>query len=213
MSEPACPFRSVAGDRVFHANRHVLALWDAYPVSPSHALIVPKRHIASWFEATAEERRELIDTVELVKAAIQQERHPDGFNVGWNDGAAAGQTVFHLHIHVIPRYRGDVSDPRGGVRHVIPTKAAYWSAGPPAKEQALVRGEDDHFLQHLHKQFDRSTQADLAVAFVSRSGIELLVRHLEDMLSRGGSARIVSILTTMGPLLLKSIPPPGPCLA
>jgi prepilin-type processing-associated H-X9-DG protein len=87
----------VASDRVFQANRHVLALWDAYPVSPGHALIVPKRHIASWFEATADERRELIDTVERATEVIREERHPDGVNVGWNDGAAAGQTVFHLH--------------------------------------------------------------------------------------------------------------------
>jgi diadenosine tetraphosphate (Ap4A) HIT family hydrolase len=104
----------------------VLALWDGFPVSPGHALIVPKRHVASWFEATPEERRELIDTVEKVRAIIQEKHKPHGFNVGWNDGPAAGQTVFHLHIHVIPRYAGDVEDPRGGVRWILPDRAKYW---------------------------------------------------------------------------------------
>jgi len=104
----------------------VLGLWDGFPVSPGHALIVPKRHVADWFGATPEERAELWNAVESVRKVIEQHHQPDGYNVGFNCGRAAGQTVFHLHLHVIPRYDGDVEDPRGGVRHVIPDKVRYW---------------------------------------------------------------------------------------
>ena len=199
MSQPVCPFCSVEAARVFHASRYILALWDGFPVSPGHALLVPKRHVASWSEATAEERRELFESVEIVRSVIQQTHQPDGFNVGWNDGAAAGQTVFHLHLHVIPRYSGDVSDPRGGVRHVIPTKVDYWTPETVAPvtskaefEQALIRGEDDPFLPHLIAQLDLARAADVAVAFVMHSGIELLLPHLEDLIQRGGRARILT---------------------
>jgi diadenosine tetraphosphate (Ap4A) HIT family hydrolase len=87
---------------------------------------VPRRHVASWFEASPEERTELIAALERARAAILEDHRPDGFNVGMNLGAAAGQTVFHLHLHVIPRYAGDVEDPRGGIRCVVPDRAAYW---------------------------------------------------------------------------------------
>lgn len=185
----ACPFCSVEAGRVFHAGRHVLALWDGFPVSPGHALIIPKRHIASWFEATSDERHELIETVDRVRSVIQESHHPGGFNVGWNDGAAAGQTIFHLHVHVIPRYRGDVEDPRGGVRHVIPAKAAYWTS---ASDRSLVRGETDPFLPHLLAQLDHAAGADVAVAFVLRSGVDLLIPHLGELIERGGKARLLT---------------------
>ena len=199
MIQSGCPFCSVEAARVFHAGRYTLALWDGFPVSPGHALLVPKRHIASWSDATPEERRELFESVEIVRSVIQQTHQPDGFNVGWNDGVAAGQTVFHLHLHVIPRFSGDVPDPRGGVRHVIPTKAAYWTpetVAPVASkaefEQALIRGEEDPFLPHLIAQLDLARSADVAVAFVMHSGIELLIPHLEDLIQRGGRARILT---------------------
>lgn len=104
----------------------MIGLWDGFPVSPGHSLIVPRRHVADWFEANEEERAELWNAVEAVSHVIEQRHQPDGYNVGFNCGRAAGQTVFHLHLHVIPRYEGDVEDPRGGVRHVIPEKAHYW---------------------------------------------------------------------------------------
>lgn len=103
----------------------LLALWDAYPVSPGHALIIPRRHIATWFDATDAERAALAAATEQVKAEIEKLHRPDGYNIGINVGEAAGQTVFHLHVHVIPRYRGDVALPRGGVRHVIPGRGDY----------------------------------------------------------------------------------------
>lgn len=125
MTDPTCPFCSPPEDRLFHRGRLVLGLWDQFPVSPGHALIIPRRHIASWFEATDDERTELMAAVADTRTAIEQMHQPDGYNLGANIGHAAGQTIFHLHVHVIPRYRGDVPSPRGGVRHVIPDKADY----------------------------------------------------------------------------------------
>jgi diadenosine tetraphosphate (Ap4A) HIT family hydrolase len=104
-----------------------LALWDAFPVSPGHALIVPARHVASWFDATAAERAEMVELIASARASVLRDRSPDGWNVGMNLGAAAGQTVMHLHVHLIPRHAGDVADPRGGVRWVVPARADYWS--------------------------------------------------------------------------------------
>jgi len=103
-----------------------VAARDSYPVSKGHALIIPRRHVASFFETTDEERLAMLKLLDEVKAALDKEFKPDGYNIGINGGAAAGQTVMHLHIHLIPRYAGDRADPRGGVRWIIPEKAAYW---------------------------------------------------------------------------------------
>jgi diadenosine tetraphosphate (Ap4A) HIT family hydrolase len=103
-----------------------MALWDLYPVSLGHALVVPRRHAASWTELAADEKAAVIAGVDAVRALIDERYRPDAYNVGYNDGAAAGQTIAHFHVHVIPRYQGDVLDPRGGIRFVLPDKAAYW---------------------------------------------------------------------------------------
>jgi diadenosine tetraphosphate (Ap4A) HIT family hydrolase len=107
----------------------VLGIWDGFPVSPGHALLIPRRHVESWFDASDDEQRELAAAIDRAREAIEARHRPDGFNVGMNLGAAAGQTVPHLHVHVIPRYAGDVENPRGGVRWVVPREAKYWSAG------------------------------------------------------------------------------------
>jgi diadenosine tetraphosphate (Ap4A) HIT family hydrolase len=107
------------------SNALAFAIRDAFPVSEGHTLVIPRRLIPTWREATAEERASLMALVDEVIAALDEALSPDGYNVGFNVGAAAGQTVMHLHVHVIPRYRGDVEDPRGGVRHVIPSKGNY----------------------------------------------------------------------------------------
>lgn len=125
MSEAACPFCPPRADRVFHSGNLVVGLWDGFPVSHGHALLTPRRHVATWFEATQAERTELMEAISIAREKIGERYRPDGFNIGFNVGAAAGQTVFHLHVHVIPRYDGDVADPRGGVRHVLPCKANY----------------------------------------------------------------------------------------
>ena len=111
------------------ANALAFALRDAFPVSPGHTLIVPRRSVATWFDASREEQRAMLDLLDEVKRALDAELAPDGYNVGFNAGEAAGQTVMHLHLHVIPRFAGDVADPRGGVRHVIPGRGNYL-AGP-----------------------------------------------------------------------------------
>jgi diadenosine tetraphosphate (Ap4A) HIT family hydrolase len=109
------------------ANALAFAIRDGFPVSPGHTLIVPRREVPTWFDASRDEQRAILELIETVKLQLDQEFSPDGYNVGFNAGEAAGQTVMHLHVHVIPRYRGDVDDPRGGIRHVMPSKAAYWN--------------------------------------------------------------------------------------
>ena len=99
-------------------------------MSPGHALLILRRHVATWFDASRSEQVALIEAIDQAKSIINREHAPDGYNIGMNCGAAAGQTVFHLHVHLIPRYQGDVADPRGGVRHVIADKANYLSAVP-----------------------------------------------------------------------------------
>lgn len=123
----ACPFCSPDNTRIILANTHAIAIYDGFPVSFGHSLIIPKRHIASFFEATREEQAALLDLLAEMQDVLVKERNPDGFNIGINVGEAAGQTVMHLHIHLIPRYDGDQPDPRGGVRLIFPDKADYWS--------------------------------------------------------------------------------------
>lgn len=107
------------------SNTLAFAILDAFPVSPGHALIVTRRVVETWFDATREEQISILDLIDDVKRLLDERHRPDGYNIGLNAGPAAGQTVMHLHVHVIPRYRGDVPDPRGGVRHVIAGKGFY----------------------------------------------------------------------------------------
>jgi diadenosine tetraphosphate (Ap4A) HIT family hydrolase len=149
FNKPGCPFCLPDDSKIILSNDHAIAIYDGYPVTPGHTLIVPKRHIASFFEATKEEQAAMLDLLAEMRERLKSlptslseregENHhqplfdkvgslsvPDGFNIGINDGVAAGQTVMHLHIHLIPRYAGDTEDPRGGVRWIMPKKAQYW---------------------------------------------------------------------------------------
>ena len=119
METAACPFCRISADERFYDGPLVFGIWDSHPVSPGHALLIPKRHVASLFDASPEEKAELLAALDAARAAIERTHAPDGYNIGVNVGAAAGQTVFHLHVHVIPRYTGDAANPRGGVRHVL----------------------------------------------------------------------------------------------
>lgn len=98
---------------------------DSYPASPGHTLVIPRRHVASFFDLTPEEVAACMDLIREEKKRIDEELDPDGYNIGVNVGSAAGQSIFHVHIHLIPRYKGDVENPQGGVRHVIPGKGHY----------------------------------------------------------------------------------------
>ena len=123
----SCPFCSLPSDRILHVRETAFAIRDGFPVSPGHTLIIPRRHVGSFFEVTDAERADLMSLLAAARDDIDREFRPAGYNIGINDGAAAGQTVPHLHIHLIPRYVGDRDDPRGGVRWVLPDKAAYWN--------------------------------------------------------------------------------------
>ena len=121
-----CPFCNLEINRILLQNDFAISIRDAFPVSKGHSLVIPKRHISSIFDATEDE---LVHTFKLVaetRALLNDQYKPQGLNVGINDGVAAGQTVMHVHLHLIPRYQGDQSDPRGGVRWIFPDKAKYW---------------------------------------------------------------------------------------
>ena len=122
----SCPFCSLDDSRVLISNQFAVATADAFPVSEGHTLIIPKRHISSIFDATEVELVDIFKLVAQTKVLLNNQYQIQGLNVGINDGIAAGQTVMHLHIHLIPRYKGDQSDPRGGVRWIFPDKAKYW---------------------------------------------------------------------------------------
>ena len=106
-------------------NANAFAIYDAFPVSKGHVLVIPKRVVAEIFDLNDEEYSSCFNLVKDVKKILEEEFKPDGFNIGINNGEKAGQTIFHAHIHVIPRYSGDVDNPRGGIRHVIPGKGDY----------------------------------------------------------------------------------------
>jgi diadenosine tetraphosphate (Ap4A) HIT family hydrolase len=125
MTKP-CPFCTLPPEQIIDSDDLALVIRDGYPVSPGHTLVIPKRHIDSWFEITQAEQQALLDLLAKAKKVLETEFMPDGYNIGINDGPTAGQTVPHLHMHLIPRYKGDQEDPRGGVRWVMPGKAKYW---------------------------------------------------------------------------------------
>lgn len=122
---PECPFCS---PRAYLAeNAQAVAFPDGFPVSEGHALVTPRRHVADLFELKPDELAAVWALLGPVRDLLNAKYRPDGFNVGVNVGAAAGQTVAHAHVHLVPRYRGDLADPRGGVRWILPAKADYWS--------------------------------------------------------------------------------------
>lgn len=125
VKENSCPF-CFDPEPGIEENSTCRAFFDRFPVSPGHVLIVPRRHVASFFDLTDGERNDMFDLAKRVRGRLIEEYGPAGFNLGLNDGPAAGQTIMHVHLHVIPRYEGDVPDPRGGIRWVFPERARYW---------------------------------------------------------------------------------------
>ena len=200
MTGSLCPFCTVPRERVLYEERLVQVVADAFPVTHGHVLLVPKRHVATWFDASLEEQDELMHTVRKVRRMLDERYRPDGYNIGLNVGDAAGQTIFHLHLHVIPRYVGDTADPTGGVRNVIPEKGNYRRGiqspasllGGLPHHRALVRGWEVPLLPHLLVEIDQAVRADLAVAFVQPSGLKYVLEHLRDLLHRGGHLRLLT---------------------
>jgi len=122
----SCIFCEIPAERVLMQNDFAYLIKDGFPVTPGHTLIIPKRHAVDYFDLTQDELLACDELIRLARSElISADSEVAGFNVGVNAGAAAGQTIFHCHIHLIPRRYGDVESPRGGVRHVIPGKDHY----------------------------------------------------------------------------------------
>ena len=125
MDYITCPFCNPSEEDIVLKNKLCYARFDKYPVNKGHILIIPFRHFDNYFDATTEEKLSIVELIDKVKDFLDKEFKPDGYNIGVNVGKFAGQTINHVHIHVIPRYIGDVDDPTGGVRGVIPDKRIY----------------------------------------------------------------------------------------
>ena len=123
MTVEQCPFCEHLEEVL--SNELAYARYDKYPVNEGHVLIIPYRHVRSYFDLTTEEKTAIFDLLEQAKLLLDKERKPDGYNIGINIGESAGQTVWHVHVHLIPRYKSDMDDPTGGVRGVIPEKQKY----------------------------------------------------------------------------------------
>jgi diadenosine tetraphosphate (Ap4A) HIT family hydrolase len=120
-----CPFCHLPAERVLDRNALALALADAFPVSPGHALVIPRRHATSFFDLTPAELAAIQELLCRAKDRLDATHRPAGYNIGVNVGTTAGQTILHVHVHLVPRYPGDVADPAGGVRNVIPGRGRY----------------------------------------------------------------------------------------
>lgn len=170
------------------SNEHAFAIRDQFPVSPGHALVITKRVTPDWFSATEVERAALMVLVDEVKARLDADHCPDGYNIALNAGAAAGQTVMHLHIHVIPRFKGDMDDPSGGVRHVIPSKGNYRRKVKPLASG----GMEDPFSRHIFPLFNTAADIAIVAAFVQETGLDHIEPHVRSAIARGAKLRILT---------------------
>ena len=125
METILCPFCTLDESRIISQDDLIIAFYDGFPVNPGHTLIIPRRHVANYFDLTDQEKTALWSMADYCKNIIDSRFSPDGYNIGINIGAAAGQSVPHVHLHLIPRFTGDTPNPRGGVRGVIPSKQNY----------------------------------------------------------------------------------------
>ncbi|MCB9796683.1 MAG: HIT domain-containing protein [Alphaproteobacteria bacterium] len=172
-------------------NALAFAIRDKYPVSEGHTLVIPRREVADWFGATREEQLAILELIDAVKEQLDALYQPDGYNVGFNAGAAAGQTVMHLHVHVIPRYRGDMRDPRGGVRHVIPGRGNYLLEAPTGA-RPLTTGRSAPLLDELQPLFRDAHEIDVVAAFVRSAGVVELADAFHAALLRGAHLRVLT---------------------
>ncbi len=180
------------------SNAEAFAILDQFPVALGHSLVVTKRVVPTWFDATVQEQAALMELVNVVKLTLDErlDSKPDGYNVGFNAGEAAGQTVPHLHIHVIPRYHGDVPDPRGGIRHVIPGKGNYLadneSPSATAAGLTLATGHPNSPLwNELSWRLAGAKFVDVLVSFVQLSGLDVIEDRLFEAIRNDGRVRIL----------------------
>lgn len=149
-----CPFCRLSRKvEVICETATCVAFYDGYPVSPGHALIVPKRHVASYFDLTNHEREAMNVMLQFVKRVLDRSFHPDGYNIGINVNEAAGQSVFHVHMHLIPRYKGDVAHPKGGVRGVIPQKQSYGEKTESGLNHGKLNGEKAYSVDVIREKY------------------------------------------------------------
>ena len=122
-----CPFCKIIADKkeIVLENELAVAFYDSFPVSNGHTLIIPKRHVETYFDLSPEEMSAIFDLSQKMRDLLEKRYKPDGFNVGFNVGECGGQSVMHCHMHVIPRYRGDQENPRGGIRKIVKNKTQY----------------------------------------------------------------------------------------
>ena len=183
-----------------------VAFYDGYPVSPGHALIIPKRHIASYFDLTKHEREAMNIMLLYVKKKIQERFHPDGYNIGINVNEAAGQSIFHVHMHLIPRYKGDVKNPKGGVRGVIPTLQDY-GEGTPYYEENLSSRKDssessnDKYNQKTYTVEQKREENGNAYLPWDDKADSLLIRMFEE---EGKSIKLLSDIFERAPGAIRS---------
>jgi diadenosine tetraphosphate (Ap4A) HIT family hydrolase len=144
-----CPFCEPFGDDIVARNALCYARWDRFPVTRGHLLLIPFRHTPDYFSLTQEEKVAMIDLIDQCRTVIEDNFRPSGYNIGYNVGLAAGQTVMHCHCHFIPRYEGDTDNPKGGVRRVVAGK--YYNDPlrriSPAGRARYPRNEDGGALQ------------------------------------------------------------------
>lgn len=131
LNPGVCPFCEISEDRVLEANASAFVVLDAYPVSAGHSLVICRRHVADIFDLSATEVGNILELIRSSRERLDRTLQPAGYNVGVNVGRDAGQTVMHVHVHIIPRYPGDSDNPTGGVRGVIPGKARYTPGNRP----------------------------------------------------------------------------------
>jgi superfamily II DNA or RNA helicase/diadenosine tetraphosphate (Ap4A) HIT family hydrolase/SOS-response transcriptional repressor LexA len=191
------PFLEIPEAEWLCANALAFAIYDRFPVSPGHVLVITRRVVPTFFDCTTAEQGAVMELVGEVKALLDERLapKPDGYNVGFNAGAAAGQTVLHIHVHVIPRYAGDMSDPRGGVRHVIPEKGNYL-AGPPAAEAgvaslSLTTGPDRPLWPRVAERLPGASEIDLLASFVQLSGLDVIRAGLFSAIAAGARVRLI----------------------
>ena len=198
MSPFDSPFLAVPVDDRLCSNDLAFAIFDGYPVSQGHALVTTRRIVETWFDATEKEQAALMALVKEVKVLLDARLipKPDGYNVGFNSGGAAGQTVPHVHIHVIPRYHGDMPDPRGGVRHVIPDKGNYLT-GKSAKSGksptlSLAIGHPHLPLwKSIRQRVSSAVEVDLLASFIQPSGLDLIQQSIFSALRTSARIRIL----------------------
>lgn len=191
------PFLKVDSSEWIVANDLAFAIYDKFPVSKGHTLVITKRLIATWFAASGAEQTAMMSLVGDVQRFLDQQLYPkpDGYNVGFNSGIAAGQTIPHVHIHVIPRYQGDVADPAGGVRRVIPSKANYLRPLPATREPAraaISTGHPDSPLwSHICHRLPGAREIDILASFVQLSGLDIIQESIFAALRQGAIVRVL----------------------